>query len=184
LSQDAVADAGRTDEIDRSLEQLLQLGLEIEILVETARDAVAREDNGQINIAVRPEVVPQRRTEKGQFPDGVLPAQSRYLLTFFIDDSHDILFRKTGSRAGRRYFIRGYYNASCSYGNRIEQLWSCADHRPSKERTAQRLYRTLRGLPVPVDLLVTTATDLARHKDNPGLIYRAIVQEGRELYAV
>lgn len=53
-----------------------------------------------------------------------------------------------------------------------------------KRRTAQRLYRTLRGLPVPVDLLVTTEKDLARHKDNPGLVYRAIVQEGRELYAV
>lgn len=53
-----------------------------------------------------------------------------------------------------------------------------------KRRTAQRLYRTLRGLPVPVDLLVTTEKDLARHKDNPGLVYRTIVQEGRELYAV
>lgn len=53
-----------------------------------------------------------------------------------------------------------------------------------KRQTAQRLYRTLRGLPVPVDLLVTTEKDLARHKDNPGLIYRTIVQEGRELYGV
>lgn len=53
-----------------------------------------------------------------------------------------------------------------------------------KRRTAQRLYRTLRGLPVPVDLLVTTEKDLARHKDNPGLVYRTIVQEGRQLYAV
>jgi len=52
-----------------------------------------------------------------------------------------------------------------------------------KRRTAQRLYRTLRGLHVPVDLLVTTEKDLDRHKDDPGLIYRAILQEGRQLYA-
>ena len=52
-----------------------------------------------------------------------------------------------------------------------------------KRRTAQELYRRLRGLPVPVDILVTTQADLDRHKDNPGLIYRTILQEGRVLYA-
>jgi predicted nucleotidyltransferase len=52
-----------------------------------------------------------------------------------------------------------------------------------KRHTAQRLYRKLRGLPVAVDILVTTESDLARQKDNPGLIYRTILQEGRQLYA-
>ncbi len=52
-----------------------------------------------------------------------------------------------------------------------------------KRQTAQMLYRKLRGLPVPVDILVTTEVDLDRQKDNPGLIYRTILQEGRELYA-
>jgi len=52
-----------------------------------------------------------------------------------------------------------------------------------KRRTAQTLYLKLRGLPVPVDVLVTTETDLARQKDNPGLIYHTILQEGRQLYA-
>jgi len=52
-----------------------------------------------------------------------------------------------------------------------------------KRQTAQMLYRRLRGLPVPVDILVTTEADLDRQKDNPGLIYRTILQEGRELYA-
>jgi predicted nucleotidyltransferase len=52
-----------------------------------------------------------------------------------------------------------------------------------KRQTAQELYRRLRGLPVPVDILVTTETDLDHQKDNPGLIYRTILQEGRELYA-
>ena len=52
-----------------------------------------------------------------------------------------------------------------------------------KRRTAQKLYRTLRGLPLPVDVLVTTLGDLDRQKDNLGLIYRTIVQNGRPLYA-
>lgn len=52
-----------------------------------------------------------------------------------------------------------------------------------KRRTAQTLYQRLRGLPLPVDILVTTEADLDRQKDNPGLIYRTILQEGRQLYA-
>jgi predicted nucleotidyltransferase len=52
-----------------------------------------------------------------------------------------------------------------------------------KRHTAQELYRRLRGLSVPVDILVTTQADLDRHKNNPGLIYRTILQEGRVLYA-
>jgi len=55
--------------------------------------------------------------------------------------------------------------------------------RTHKRQTAQMLYRKLRGLPVPVDILVTTEADLDRQKDNPGLIYRTILQEGRQLYA-
>jgi len=51
-----------------------------------------------------------------------------------------------------------------------------------KRQTAQRLYRKLRGLAVPVDVLVTTQADLDRHRDNPGLIYRTILQEGRTLH--
>jgi len=52
-----------------------------------------------------------------------------------------------------------------------------------KRQTAHRLYRKLRGLSVAVDLVVTTESDLDREKDNPGLIYRTILQEGRLLYA-
>jgi predicted nucleotidyltransferase len=50
-------------------------------------------------------------------------------------------------------------------------------------RTAQLLYRQIRGLGVPFDILVTTPTVLEKHKDNIGLIYRTILKEGREVYA-
>ncbi|GAG40115.1 unnamed protein product [marine sediment metagenome] len=50
-------------------------------------------------------------------------------------------------------------------------------------RTAQLLYRQIRGLGVPFDILVATPGDLEKHKDNIGLIYRAVLQEGKETYA-
>ena len=53
-----------------------------------------------------------------------------------------------------------------------------------RRRTAQLLYRQIRGLGVPFDILVATPNDLERHKDNIGLIYHSILREGREVYAV
>jgi predicted nucleotidyltransferase len=50
-------------------------------------------------------------------------------------------------------------------------------------RTAQLLYRQIRGLGVPFDILVTTPGALEKHKDNIGLIYRTVLKEGREIYA-
>ena len=50
-------------------------------------------------------------------------------------------------------------------------------------RTAQLLYRQIRGLGVPFDILVATPGVLEKHKDNIGLIYRAVLQEGKEIYA-
>jgi predicted nucleotidyltransferase len=52
-----------------------------------------------------------------------------------------------------------------------------------RRRTAQLLYRQIRGLGVPFDILVATPDDLERHKDNIGLVYQSILQEGREVYA-
>ena len=52
-----------------------------------------------------------------------------------------------------------------------------------RRRTAQLLYRQIRGLGVPFDILVATPDDLERHKDNIGLIYQSVLREGREVYA-
>lgn len=49
-------------------------------------------------------------------------------------------------------------------------------------RTAQLLYRQIKGLGVPFDILVATPSDLEKHNDNIGLIYRSVLQEGREIY--
>jgi len=50
-------------------------------------------------------------------------------------------------------------------------------------RTAQLLYRQIKRIGIPFDILVTTPSTLEKHKDNIGLIYRAILREGREIYA-
>jgi len=52
-----------------------------------------------------------------------------------------------------------------------------------RRRTAQYLYQTISGVKVPFDLLVATPSDLEKHKDNIGLIYRTILREGRVVYA-
>ena len=52
-----------------------------------------------------------------------------------------------------------------------------------RRRIAQRLYQNITRSGVPFDILVATPADLQKHKDNIGLIYRTILQEGREVYA-
>ena len=52
-----------------------------------------------------------------------------------------------------------------------------------RRQTSQTLYRQVRGLGVPFDVLVATPQDLENHKDNAGLIYREVLQDGVEVYA-
>ena len=52
-----------------------------------------------------------------------------------------------------------------------------------RRHTAQLLYERLYGIPVPVDIVVATPTDLDTHRDTIGLVYRSALREGRELYA-
>jgi len=49
--------------------------------------------------------------------------------------------------------------------------------------TARMLYRTIRDITVPFDLVVATEDDLARYGDTVGYVYREALEEGRELYA-
>ena len=52
-----------------------------------------------------------------------------------------------------------------------------------RRRIAQLLYQRIRGIARPFDIIVATPSDLEKHQDNIGLIYRTILQEGREVYA-
>lgn len=53
-----------------------------------------------------------------------------------------------------------------------------------RRRTAQKLYREIKGLRVPFDIVVATVKDLEQHKDNDGLIYKNALKEGIEVYGV
>lgn len=52
-----------------------------------------------------------------------------------------------------------------------------------RRRTAQQLYRNVSGIAMPFDILVATPSDLAKHKDNIGLVYHTILKQGKEVYA-
>jgi len=52
-----------------------------------------------------------------------------------------------------------------------------------RRRIAQLLYQKITRLGVPFDILVATPADLQKHKDKIGLIYRTILEEGKEVYA-
>ena len=51
-----------------------------------------------------------------------------------------------------------------------------------RRQTAQKLYRNVHNLGVAFDVVVATATDIEKHKDNIGLIYRSVLREGKEVY--
>lgn len=48
---------------------------------------------------------------------------------------------------------------------------------------ARHLYGAVRNIGVPLDILVATPAILREHKNNIGLIYKTILEEGREIYA-
>lgn len=52
-----------------------------------------------------------------------------------------------------------------------------------RRKTAQQIYVNLIGFGLPVDVVVATPCDLEKYGSSPGLIYREIVRDGRELYA-
>ncbi len=53
-----------------------------------------------------------------------------------------------------------------------------------RRRTAQKLYREVKGLAVPFDIVVATEQDLKEHKNNDGLIYKNALREGIEVYGL
>jgi predicted nucleotidyltransferase len=51
-----------------------------------------------------------------------------------------------------------------------------------RRRLAQRIYRHLIGIEVPVDILVVTPEDIEAHRDEVGTIIGPALREGREVY--
>lgn len=51
-----------------------------------------------------------------------------------------------------------------------------------RRKTAQLLYKKVRNISIPFDILVVTNSDLEKYKDSVGLIYREILAEGKQIY--
>ncbi len=51
-----------------------------------------------------------------------------------------------------------------------------------RRKTAQLLYKKIRNISIPFDILVVTNSDLEKYKDKAGLIYREILAEGKQVY--
>ena len=49
--------------------------------------------------------------------------------------------------------------------------------------TAQLIHQRLRRVGRPVDMVVATPSMLRRHRQNIGLVYKRILDEGKEIYA-
>jgi hypothetical protein len=50
-------------------------------------------------------------------------------------------------------------------------------------RTASRtILRALRGLGIPKDVVVATEQDIREHGNNPSLVLKPALEEGKELY--
>ena len=47
---------------------------------------------------------------------------------------------------------------------------------------SKAIYRSLRGLGFATDALVVTESALAEHSENPWLIYRQALKDGKDLY--
>ena len=51
-----------------------------------------------------------------------------------------------------------------------------------RRKTAQMIYRSLRGLGISKDIVVVTESDIETYGDNPSLVIFPALREGRELY--
>lgn len=53
-----------------------------------------------------------------------------------------------------------------------------------KRKTAQLLYKNIKNIGRPFDLIVTTEKELQKHKENIGLIYKKVLDQGEKVYAL
>ena len=49
-------------------------------------------------------------------------------------------------------------------------------------KTSEEIYRSLWGFGVATDVVVVTESDVARHRDDPFLVIKPALEDGRELY--
>ena len=75
-------------------------------------------------------------------------------------------------------FVRGDINAESD----LDVLVVTEDSVTNPRRESVRLRQLLRGIHMPMDILVVTASEFAEHRRTPGLIYREVAESGRLVY--
>lgn len=51
-----------------------------------------------------------------------------------------------------------------------------------RRKTAQKIYQQLFGFGFAKDIIVATQTDVKIHADNPAMVYRQALTQGKEIY--
>jgi len=82
---------------------------------------------------------------------------------------------------------RLYLFGSCARGDTnansdLDVLVVVDDSVTSPREESVRLRQALRGIQMPMDILVVTQTFFNAHRNSPGLVYREIVETGRLVY--
>ena len=102
--------------------------------------------------------------------------------------ANTVIDRLVGEVVKRVNPLRIVLFGSAARGNQMEysdiDLLVVMPEGVHRRRTAQKLYREIKGLAVPFDIVVATAQDLEKHKDNDGLIYKNALKEGIEVYGL
>ena len=52
-----------------------------------------------------------------------------------------------------------------------------------RRQTSAKIFKALRGIGLPKDVIVVTEEDVAARRSNPSLVIKPALEEGREIYA-
>lgn len=75
-------------------------------------------------------------------------------------------------------YVRGEMNRNSDLDILVVTGEDVIDNR----KESVRIRRALRGISVPLDIIVVTESQLREHADTPGLIYREALKTGRVVY--
>lgn len=85
--------------------------------------------------------------------------------------------------APRKIILFGSYVAGTMHTDSyLDVMVVTADSTINPRQESVRIRRALRGIFMPMDIIVVPEETLAQHADTPGLIYREALKQGRVVY--
>jgi len=83
----------------------------------------------------------------------------------------------------RKLFLFGsYVRNEAGPDSDLDILVVSSDEVTDPRKESVRLRRVLRGIHMPVDILVVPESVFAAHRDTPGMVYREVMETGRLVY--